>query len=244
MMAQYYVANPGPECDEYLESHPDRACYMKGAWNKLLTEAFLHARDPLGRDTEVYIETHKDREWLLQAAVKAKDLVENHSTAKADAYYAAQFELERFRKPAEFYFKPKQRDFGTPATTASTALAVQTPQPPEPSPHRAAVVECVRTTAPAVQQPRTPPKLTSGRAVTQTSDGSAAEKVGIHVIIASHSGALNPRDLLAQIEALVKRMLASSGGVSQSSVSVASDGVYLEEEVEKKKEVEEEDEEL
>ena len=211
MMADHYVANPGQECNEYLSSYPDRVHYMKGAWNRLLKEAFLHARDPFGRRAEVYIETHKDREWLLQAAVKAKDLVENESTASADAHYAAHPELEKFRKPAEFYFKPKQSNSGAKVATGTAAPAVQPPLPSSAA--QATAGGCVGVKV-----------------------NSVAATVDVYVVIAKLSAAMNPRELITGIKTLGTGMQACSGRALRFGVSVARDGVWEED----KKEDEEE----
>jgi len=139
-LAEWYAANPGPECDLYLEKNPDRQTYHRQAYVKFLKTAFRHASDPHGRDAADYLFTYKDREWIMAEAIKAKNFVEMGTEAEMDAYYAAHLEHIDFCKAAKKYFTPKQNSIDaqpattTPATQPTASAPTSTTQGTIPSP--------------------------------------------------------------------------------------------------------------
>ncbi|KAK5138295.1 hypothetical protein LTR08_003356 [Meristemomyces frigidus] len=257
-LAEYYAANPGPERDAYLLEYPDRERYMVPALNRLIKEAFIHARDQYGRDAEVHLQIHRDREWLLLAASKAKDLVENGSAAQADAYYAAHPDRKVFRKPAEFYFKSKPPVSGVQATPSPAAPAVQQSRSASQSDIGARVAQNTEHVADVeedeVSTPQSPsvrsdettatelPQTASGTGTISTTfyddQGRRQEihdvdldiPVQVHVSITSRSGDFDARDLLPQIDALVQSMQARSNGRLRPHARQTWNGLWEEEE--------------
>ncbi|KAK5127506.1 hypothetical protein LTR85_006845 [Meristemomyces frigidus] len=175
-LADWYAANPGAECDIYHDEFPDRKQYLRPAWKGLLRLAFKHASDPYGRDTETYLSTHKDRRWILEAAMKAKDFVENRTEAEMDAYYAAHLDAIDFCNAARTYFTPKPAAHTEPAVSGpavhpehATEMRIEQPRPANSGP----VLQPQPTSTPVVQPEATTPRpavqpTSSTRAIVQT----------------------------------------------------------------------------
>ncbi|KAF2864030.1 hypothetical protein K470DRAFT_267526 [Piedraia hortae CBS 480.64] len=156
LMGEYYAANPGPKCDEYYRKFPDRLKYLAPAREKLVREAVQYAKNPDSRDTEVYIETHKDRKWMIEEAVKAKKMIEAGDKAAFDSYYQAHPELKDFGQIALQKFKPKPNQGVAPTTTSASTSATQLNRnnaPARAAPAQAAPLAVATATRPATGTP-------------------------------------------------------------------------------------------
>lgn len=124
-MAEWYATHPGEESDRYHDKFPDRLQYLAPVLRVFIRQCFILAKDPYGCDASDYLATHKDREWIWEAALQAKDFVENRAEAEGDAYYAAHPEFIEFYKGAKKNFKRKLSD----STEQVPAASRPAPQP-------------------------------------------------------------------------------------------------------------------
>ncbi|GAB1731338.1 hypothetical protein NU195Hw_g5212t1 [Hortaea werneckii] len=136
-MAEYYVVHPGPAADAYRKRSADREVYFREAEKSLIKQAFSYAKNVQSQETQAYLKDNKNRQWMIDEAVKAKDFVERDALAEMDAYHAGHPHLVSFGKAAKFYFKPKSESSAglsqqstsavesdcNGGATASTALA-------------------------------------------------------------------------------------------------------------------------
>ncbi|KAI7186569.1 hypothetical protein KC343_g12037 [Hortaea werneckii] len=106
-MAEHYVAHPGPAADAYRKKSADREAYFREAEKSLIKQAFSYAKNVQSQETQAYMKDNKDRQWMIDEAVKAKDFVERDALAEMDAYHADHPHLFPFGKAAKFYFNPK-----------------------------------------------------------------------------------------------------------------------------------------
>ena len=107
--ALWYAANPGGDSDLYHELHPERKPLLEWALKKLVQEIVLFVKNGDKRDLEIYIETHKERKWMVDDAKKAKELVENSTEDEIEAYCEAHPTQKDFVKFAASHFTPLGR---------------------------------------------------------------------------------------------------------------------------------------
>lgn len=105
--ALWHAANPGLECDVYHERFPERKSHLEWAVKFLIQEIILLVRNGDSRDLVIYIETHPDRKWMLDAAKQAKELVENSTKGEIQTYCEENPTQEGFIKFAESHFAPR-----------------------------------------------------------------------------------------------------------------------------------------
>ena len=86
--ALWYASHPGEECDRYHEKFPDRLQYLQSARNHLIKEATELVSSGVEREISVYVEAHPERDWMVEAAEKAKSLVDDNSEDEIEAYCA------------------------------------------------------------------------------------------------------------------------------------------------------------
>lgn len=87
MMALDYAANPGPKTTKYLKDYPERMPYSEKAKTILRSEAMALAELPADDErVKDYYTLHKDRLWLREAAICAKNFAANPGE-ESDEYY-------------------------------------------------------------------------------------------------------------------------------------------------------------
>ncbi|KAI6816203.1 hypothetical protein KC340_g15228 [Hortaea werneckii] len=121
-MAEYHVANPGPEADAYRKRSAGREVYFREAEKSLIKQAFSYARNVQSQETQNYLKYNKNRQWLFDEAVKAKDFVERDALAEMDAYYADHPHLVPFGNAAKVYFKPKSESSAGHSQKSTSAV--------------------------------------------------------------------------------------------------------------------------
>ena len=84
--ALWYAARPGQESDLYHDRFPERKPFLDEAIEKLVKETVGLIKKDDGRDIVIYIETHRERAWMIDLARKARVVVE----------YSTQDEVERY----------------------------------------------------------------------------------------------------------------------------------------------------
>ncbi|GAB1742444.1 hypothetical protein NU219Hw_g7990t1 [Hortaea werneckii] len=121
-LAEYHVANPGPEADDYRKKQADREYYFREAEKSLVKKAFYYAKNIQSQETQKYLSDYKDRGWMLHEALKAKDFVERDALAEMDAYHAAHPHLVPFGKAAKANFKPKFESSAGPSQQSTSVV--------------------------------------------------------------------------------------------------------------------------
>lgn len=124
-MAEYHVAKPGPAADAYRMRSADREVYFRAAEKSLIKQAFSYARNAQSQETQMYLKDNKNRQWMFNEAVKAKDFVERDALAEMDAYHADHPHLVPFGKAAKFYFKPESESSADPSHQFQFTSAVE-----------------------------------------------------------------------------------------------------------------------
>lgn len=84
--ALWYAANPGTLCDEYHERFPDRKIYLGPARDKLIREAVVLADSGDDEQMADYVDTHQDRQWMIECAKIAKSQIEAGDEAAIEEY--------------------------------------------------------------------------------------------------------------------------------------------------------------
>lgn len=84
-----WAAKPGAECDAFYRKFPDRIQYLRPARERLVKEATELIAKADERSIREYIETHKDRQWMIDAARKARTQLENDTEEDIKAYCSA-----------------------------------------------------------------------------------------------------------------------------------------------------------
>jgi hypothetical protein len=105
--ALWHAANPGEECDKYHLTNPDCLQYLGPARDQLIKEALKLAFDGSDKATKAYVEAHKERAWMVEAAVKAKHQIEEQSEEEVKAYCDKHPRQKVFLNAAKHVFKPK-----------------------------------------------------------------------------------------------------------------------------------------
>ena len=121
-MAEYHVAKPGPAADAYRMRSADREVYFRAAEKSLIKQAFSYARNAQSQETQMYLKDNKNRQWMFNEAVKAKDFVERDALAEMDAYHADHPHLVPFGKAAKVNFKPKSESSAGPSQQSTSAV--------------------------------------------------------------------------------------------------------------------------
>ncbi|KAK3706027.1 hypothetical protein LTR37_013021 [Vermiconidia calcicola] len=222
-LALGYAARPGEECDLYHAKHPDRLKYLAPARTQLIKEAIVLVKKGDAQDIKTYLETHKDRNWMVDAAIKAKDQVENESEEEIETYCINHPEQTDFFSAAVAVFDRKMAEDTRPASTDST---------PETSGSDASM----ETTA------STPVLSTLGNLAATFYD-IAGKFLDIHhfpvnvpaqvtLNVTSRERHFDPRTLIDAIEALAKSMQNKSQGPAApvAGAKLADDGLWEEDE--------------
>lgn len=121
-MAEYHVVNPGPAADAYKKRSADREVYFREAEKSLIKTAFHCAMTPQSQETKGYLQDNKNRQWMFNEAVIAKDFVERDALAEMDAYHANHPHLVPFGKAAKLYFKPKSELSAGPSQQSTSVV--------------------------------------------------------------------------------------------------------------------------
>ncbi|EMC97213.1 hypothetical protein BAUCODRAFT_155971 [Baudoinia panamericana UAMH 10762] len=154
LIAEWYAANPGQECDKYYADHPEQQDLYRKSYRELIKKSFRLAANPDSRETKAELETHKDQVWMFDEACTARDMWENGRMTEFNNYYAVNPHLIDFAKCAEKNLKgqiticfaapqparqvqvPTTPGVPSAANAPSKAGAPPTPcqSPPHPSP--------------------------------------------------------------------------------------------------------------
>ena len=70
-VARWHACNPGPTCDKYYAKHPEDLKYLSDARTEIIHECVQLALDGDARKVRGYVEGHKEREWMINAAIAA-----------------------------------------------------------------------------------------------------------------------------------------------------------------------------
>ena len=136
MRALKYAANPGVECDVYHEKFPERKPLLEMAVAQIFVEIIKLLKNGDERDLAIYTETHKDRDWMVQGAKQAKEIVENHTPDEIEDF------CEENPSPAELvtlatqYIQAKPRQDSVIAVKRQDSVvameidSAETPAPP------------------------------------------------------------------------------------------------------------------
>ena len=107
--AEWYAATPGTECDLYHDKFPDRKPFLFQAMRKLAGQAILLVKAEDARDIQIYIETHPERQWMVDAAKEARSLVENSTHDEIEMFCQGHPSQEGFVRLATSHFTPIAR---------------------------------------------------------------------------------------------------------------------------------------
>jgi hypothetical protein len=108
--ALWHAAHPGPETNAHYTMYPDRVEFLGRARDQLVREAIQLADAGDEFNTRVYLETHKERKWMVDAAVKAKEQIEEGHSEEQLAGYMEMYPRQRaFLQYARKIWKPKPK---------------------------------------------------------------------------------------------------------------------------------------
>ena len=114
--ALWYAARPGQESDLYHDRFPERKPFLDEAIEKLVKETVGLIKKDDGRDIVIYIETHRERAWMIDLAKKARVVVEYSTQDEVERYCQDHPEEEAFVVFATSQFTSKiRRDSVLPA---------------------------------------------------------------------------------------------------------------------------------
>ena len=117
--ALWYAAKPGDKSDEYHQKYPERRGYLEWAVGELAKEITLLLKKGDERDIRHYLETHPERDWMVDIVKNAKLLVESSTNEEIEADYKAHPTMAAFIRSASMHFTPKpRRDSGVTAPGA------------------------------------------------------------------------------------------------------------------------------
>ena len=238
--ALHHVAHPGEECEKHYTKYPDRRPYFGQARDQLVREVTGFVKLDNDAKTADYLNRHADRKWMLDAAKKAREQVENDSEAEIEAYCAANPMQPTFLRAARAVFTPSPANLMDDAVPSTNDELVTTASA-TPSPRAAAVdsssTETSDTEASAETDITTPPSRLGTLAATFFS--AAGAFLGIHHVgvnapvqatmtVTTRREGYDPRELIGSIDALAQSMFDRSQGLE--GVHLADDGLWENEE--------------
>ena len=155
--ALWYAANPGPGCNDHYTKYKDRAHYLGEARDFLVKEALTLIYRNNERATQVYVETHPERKWMVEAAAKAKEQIENgDSKEELERYCLAHRPHTNFLKFAKNIFSAKPKPEPKLKEEEKKGGACQSPS--QSAPPQCATETAVRESR---EEPTTQPAKTS-----------------------------------------------------------------------------------
>lgn len=129
-----FVASPGPACNEYYQTHPEELEYFRAARDRLIKEVIELARAGSDEDRARYLQTHRERRWMVDAAEAAKLAVEAGTDAAAEQFLAANSRHKLFLEAAQAVLEPLRTSTpslsGTHAESSEMAGATEASEGP------------------------------------------------------------------------------------------------------------------
>ena len=107
MLAEWYATQSQDKQDEYYASKPNDRGYLLTAREKLVEECIQLAKRNSESERKGYVGMHKERQWMVDAAIAAKKLVESGDQEAIAKHFADHVDQQHFLERAKTIWGPK-----------------------------------------------------------------------------------------------------------------------------------------
>ncbi|GAB7361433.1 hypothetical protein MBLNU230_g1489t1 [Neophaeotheca triangularis] len=111
LQASAFIQQSSTYGEDFYRAHPERRPVYLAVRRKLVREATLHAADPTSEAADQCY-TGNDKVWLLEAAIKAREMVRTRPEDEVTRYYEDHPEINDFLGPARAAFAKEKAETG------------------------------------------------------------------------------------------------------------------------------------
>ena len=217
--ALLYAATPGTACDNFVNSHPQAAAYLREARRRIINEVTALVLDFDHKQMDQYIKAHQERKWMLAAALKAAKLLEYADKDEISAHYNDHENHKQFLETAKVLRAAQQQASAiTPTSRVSSGATVVPSSPSQAATSTAHISKEATTSTPAVRKVDTIESLSSS----VLSVPAQVEQGNKEVNTPAASTSAPPRATIPQSNVLIRSAINGATSQPNGSVSTAS----------------------